>query len=431
MKRSRIACFLLVFLLAACTPKTIEGISATTASGYTSTIPNQVPTRVKTGTPSRTPQLTLIPLLTSTSTPSPTPRMVGPFQVIASLPDMQNDSSGQVQVRALDDGSVWVIMPQKILRWNGTSWKELLSSRDNILATVDDSGQLWVLYPEIKEISALHGQDWFTYGAGKGWIAIGNFINSGWYPSPWEIYRDKQGKLWVPMEKDVRSFNGERWTQYTLEDMGFPSPEMEDLIIIHQLILPEKNNAVWVGECYYSGPGPMGGGGVRWFDGENWYGNNAPVGSNCVSAMENDLAGNVWLGASTDIWRFDYSNQGWMQYSLPKAQLSGFNFAYPTQLVVDGVGDAWVIMEMCGGASCGVATNVYRIHDGEWSLVLEAADWSSSFRKLLLDENGQAWLFWENLVYRLDSDPLEPLASISTRGVGVGPDGAMWVVAKS
>lgn len=91
----------------------------------------------------------------------------------------------------------------------------------------------------------------------------------------------------------------------------------------------------------------------------------------------------------------------------------------------------WVSMQMCGGASCDVRANLYRIHDGEWSLIIDAEYWSSSFKQLALDKNGQGWLFWEGAVYRLDDKPLVPIAQVAARGVDVSPDGSIWVVAGS
>jgi streptogramin lyase len=109
--------------------------------------------------------------------------------------------------------------------------------------------------------------------------------------------------------------------------------------------------------------------------------------------------------------------------------LSEFNFTHPQQIIVDQVGDVWVGEQMCGGASCDTQANLYRIHNGEWSLIIDAAYWLSSFKQLVLDGNGQGWLFWEGMFYRLDGDLLEPISSITARGIDVSPDGSIWVVA--
>ena len=111
-----------------------------------------------------------------------------------------------------------------------------------------------------------------------GWMRVCHRWN-GWTLTPWSFYSDVEGTLWVPMASDVRAFDGDRWTSYSLDDMGFALLEMEDIGIVHSLSMAKDGTEVWVGECYYSGPGPMGGGGVRWFDGTTWHGADIPVGS--------------------------------------------------------------------------------------------------------------------------------------------------------
>jgi hypothetical protein len=348
---------------------------------------------------------------------------------VALLAGLLDDSSGEVHVCAPADGSIWVITSQKAYRWNGQEWEIVLSENEDILAAVDDGGQLWVLRQDTSEISVWQGGHWASYSADSGWVDPGVFEVSWWATTPWNVYTGAGGVLWIPMEQDVRAFDGARWKGYTLEDMGFPLPEMEDISIAHNIVIADEGTEVWVGECYYSGPGPMGGGGVRWFDGQTWHGEDAQVGSGCVSAMEVDPAGDVWLGASDNVWRYDYKGQSWTEYSLPGDMLSGFNFTHPRQLMVDQAGDIWVIEQMCGGASCDGPANLYRIHNGEWSLIIDAEYWASSFKQLVLDGNGQGWLFWEGMFYQLDDKPLEPVASIAARGVDVSSDGSIWVVA--
>jgi hypothetical protein len=339
------------------------------------------------------------------------------------------DASGEVQLHVLANDSVWIISSQAAMHWEGRDWKIALSTSKYMQAAVDDGGQLWVLYPDISDISALHGEDWIIYGAGKGWVSAAGFEKNWWAPEPWNVYNGAGGMLWTPMERDVRTFDGNRWNLYTLDDMGFPPQEDVDISIVHNLALVNGGAEVWVGECYYSGPGPMGGGGVRWFDGQTWHGMDAPVSSGCVSALTVDQLGNLWLGASENVWRYEHTSQSWTEYSLPAAFLSDFNFTHPRQIIVDQVGDVWVGEQMCGGASCDVLAHLYRIHDGEWSLIIDALYWASSFKQLVLDGNGQGWLFWEGMFYRLDGDLLEPISSIAARGVDVSPDGSIWVVA--
>ncbi|MFZ2096361.1 MAG: hypothetical protein WAV05_06955 [Anaerolineales bacterium] len=429
-----IAIYFALLFLASCTPFS------------RSEVPTVEATSVKKSLPQPTlsyPSPTTLPSSFTISPPTPTnffpptipatlvAENTSLFQYVTSLSGFLSNSTGELQVRAIDDGSVWIITSPTIVRWDGQALKVVLSDDEGMLAAVDDSGKSWVLNSDTGEIAAWQDNQWTTYTTESGWTSVGTFEINWWAPAPWKISTSADRTLWVPMERDVRAFNGTSWSIYTMEDMGFPVLEIEDISIVHCLATLEDRVDVWVGECYYSGPGLMGGGGVRWFDGQSWHGLDAPIGSQCVSAMEVDQQGNVWLGAYDSVWQYAYTGQAWREYSLPENLLSGFNFTHPRQLIVDQVGDVWVMMQMCGGASCDGPINLYRIHDGEWSLIVEAEYWSSSFKQLILDGDGQAWLFWDEMVYRLDVWPLESLTSIAARGVDEGSDGSIWVVAGS
>jgi hypothetical protein len=431
MKNKRLSLFMMwmILFMSACSQAQSSTIVIPTDTAIMAKANTMNPTNIPTSKPTST--FTPPPIATPTITTSPTRETMGSFQVIASLADRLDDSSGPVQVRALEDDSVWVISQHSVLRWNGKSWKEMFVLTSGIQADVDAGGRLWVLDPDSQEISSLQDEEWILYDASSGWTNTSQSDFNAWALLPWHIYLATDNTLWVPMSTDVRSFNGTHWTVYSLEDMGFPSSDIEDVIIVHSLITAEYGNETWVGECYYSGPGPIGGGGVRWFDGHAWHGADEPVGSNCVSAMYVDPMSNAWIGVYTHIWRYDHFDESWIDYSLPQAFLTEYNFSYPLQLTVDQAGDIWVIMEMCGGASCGGAINLYRIHQGEWSLILESSEWTSSLRQLVLDTVGRPWLFWENMLYRLDGDMNQPVAPIKTRGIGLSPSGTIWLVAGS
>jgi len=239
----------------------------------------------------------------------------------------------------------------------------------------------------------------------------------------------KGATAWLPTETDVRFFDGQRWTIHTIEEMGFPIPEMENDGIVHEIVLIDGGAQTWVGECQYSGPGPVSKPGVRWFDGATWRGADAPVGPTCVSIVDVDMAGNVWVGARDALWRYEPARQKWTPYRLPKTLLADYNFTYPRDILVDRSGDIWVILQYCGGASCDTLSRLHRIHAGEWSQVFETYDWWIPLKQLVLDGSGQGWLFWDSTVYQLLGDEVVLVADLPARGVDVGPDGRVWVVA--
>jgi hypothetical protein len=373
------------------------------------------------------------PTATQLPAPKDTPEAEGPgeFQQVTSLGDLDIDAYESVQLYALDDGTAWIISSQAVLRWDGGAWDEIISGYENILAFVDDLGRFWMLQQETGEITSWQEGEWLTYGEGDGWQSVDYSTEASWWlPEPWKATMGADNTIWLPMSHDVRTFDGQKWRAYSLDEMGFPLPEYEEMSITHSIAIPPGEAEVWVGECYYSGPGPMGGQGVRWFDGEAWHEVGEPVGPGCVSALTTDPDGNVWLGLINSAWKYELASQAWTPYSVPKELYSVFNFTHPRQLIIDRQGDAWMIEQLCGGASCDGPSHLVRLHDGAWSVFLQAQYWYSPLKQLALDGSGQAWAFWEGMVYRLAGDALQAAIPLDALGVDVSPDGKVWVVAK-
>jgi hypothetical protein len=271
---------------------------------------------------------------------------------------------------------------------------------------------------------------WTTYGIDSGWTRAHASAGPGWWaPKPWKVSVAADGTVWLPTEADVRQFDGRRWTIHALEDMGFPVPEWGEEGIVHQIALVRGGDQVWVGECQYSGPGPVSHPGVRWFDGHSWQGADSPLGQTCVSVVDTDRAGNVWMGAQNGVWRYEPGRQKWTAYALPESLRSGYNFTYTRDLMTDNSGDIWVYMQCCAGASCDANTILFRIHDGKWSKVFERLEWFLPLQQLALDGKGQGWLFWGGSVYQLLEEEVPAVAEMPARGMAVSPDGKIWVAA--
>ena len=401
--------------------------------------PNQTHTPIQTliqPTHISLPTFTSTQTLVTTHTPNPTatypPPGTGPFVRVISLTEPLPNLYDEVQVRVPDDGSVWVITSQSIARWDGKDWENVHSMGQDMLADVDDSGRLWLLQNNGDKISVWQNEQWTTYGTDSGWTSA-NAVKSGWWvPKPWKVSVAADGTLWLPTETDIRSFDGQSWTIYTREEMGFPTqdPEWEDMAgIDHQIALVDGGKQVWVGECGYSGPGPISRPGLRWFDGVTWSGADAPVGQACVSVVDVDLAGNVWIGAQDVIWRYEPTLLKWTPYYLPESFLLGYNFTYTRDLIVDCSGDIWVYLQYCGGAGCDINTKLHRIQDGDWSQVFENDEWFIPLQQLALDGNGQGWLFWDGNVFQLIGSEVTSVAALSALGMDISSNGNVWVVA--
>lgn len=388
---------------------------------------------------SRTPAPTLKPIPTRTRAPtrttfpSPTypPVEPGPFQHVAALAESFRHDYEEALVRPLADGSVWVILSQSVVRWDGQAWLPVASLEEDTLADVDESGRLWLFRQDADEIAAWQDGQWTSYGAESGWTSAHVSTAAGWAPRPWRVSTAKDGTVWLPTRLDVRHFDGRRWTIYTLEQMGFPLPEWENNDLVHQIALVEGGAQVWVGGCEYSGPGPAGNPGVRWFDGAAWHGADAPLNPACASVVDLDGAGNVWIGAKNAVWRYQPAGQTWTPYRLPDALLEGFNFTYTRDLIVDQSGDIWVILQYCGGASCDTLSRLFYIHAGEWAQISEMREWGvTPFNRLALDGAGQGWWFRDGTIYRLMGGEAAPAGALVIRGMGLSPAGSLWVLAE-
>ncbi len=386
-------------------------------------------------TPTATPLSSSTPTISPSPTPDPTETLTpvptassagaGPFQRVTSVTDQlpQLYNYMDAQLRAPADGSVWVIASQAAGRWNGQTWDFVYPLEENMLADVDESGRLWVFHQDADGIDAWQNGQWTTYGAESGWT-------SAHVTTPWQVSAAEDGAVWLPTDEDVRHFDGKRWTIHSLKEMGFPAVQAEDEWIVHRIALPYGGEQIWVGECYESGPGPVGGAGVRWFAKKTWRGADAPMGPDCVTVVQSDSEGNVWVGVREAVWRYDPAHQRWMSFPVPDTrQLEQYNFTYPLDLIVDASGDIWVHLQYCGGASCDTGhSRIYRIHNGQWSQMLDAQEYSMLLQQLALDGNGQTWLFWNGTIYRLAGDKATSVTELPVLAANVSPDGKVWIL---
>jgi hypothetical protein len=406
-------------LLTACdrlaipSPQTEKVTILRTASPFGS--PTSTPTRAKTPT--------------TTAEPSPT-LFAGPFRRVTSLAGILPDGYAEVLVRTPADGSVWLLTGQDAVRWNGRAWDVVMREEDALPSDVDDAGRLWVIRRDAGGIAVWEDGKWMEYGEDNGWTEADGHLAGWWAPKPWRVRTAPDGSLWVPTDRDIRRLDGGRWTIHPGAVIGFADMEFSVDAAVHPVALA-SDGSVWTGDCGYSGPGPIPGNGAFWFDGTVWRAVNAPVGRICISTVDADSAGNIWLGGADGIWRHDTGRGTWTEFRLPEVLLEGYNFTYPRELVIDAAGDLWVILQYCGGAGCDIFSRLFRVHDGEWTLLFEAQDWWVPLKRIVLDAGGQAWAFWNGVVYRLGEGDPAGVAESTARGAGADRDGRVWVVAGS
>ncbi|MBN1955384.1 MAG: hypothetical protein JW900_10085 [Anaerolineae bacterium] len=326
------------------------------------------------------------------------------------------------EFRIEPDGSAWVYATYGYGVLRDGDWTTYVIDRDDILVDVDDSGRMWLFAGE-------DGSSIYTWdGAADEYTPA----DAGWLPvaDPARLVRrdlltDNAGRIWLTTGQDVRFFDGTRWAVFTFQDLGMTPPEDPELFTSFVPRLTGGGSLVWIGECHYGGPGPMGGSGARWFDGESWHGADSPAAEGCVTGIQEDSQGRVWLGIGSNLWRYDPAADEWTQFAPPQPP-EGARFLYLTNLVIDPADEPWLLFPLCSGASCGGAEVRYRLHNDAWAQVGEISYNTNPI--LVFDGAGTPWLM-SGGIYRIEENrPVEPsIALIVVQAAATDCAGQVWI----
>jgi hypothetical protein len=350
--------------------------------------------------------------------------MVRPVTPIDEVLPGTVEALWNVYLQASPDGALWLITDQGVARLMDTAWSIYLTDFAGDLVGIDAANRAWVVSEDTSEISAWDGTSWTAYGADEGWLPIpleDGYRDVGWGQS------DASGQFWLATSRDVRAFDGERWTVFTREDMGMDPPLHDNLISGFEVAIL-SGGEVWVGECE-GAAGPLGGRGVRWFDGQTWHGADSPVASGCATAIVEDSSGRVWVGVEAGLWRYDPASEDWAQFTPPEPPdpppLGQWRYAAVPDIVPDPSGDLWMTFLMCGAASCDTLV-LYHVHEGVWTQIRIPRPVTP-----VLDAAGTPWLFSLSAVFRVAGDVPELVANLyDVRSVTVDANGRIWFVAR-
>jgi hypothetical protein len=210
--------------------------------------------------------------------------------------------------------------------------------------------------------------------------------------------------------------------------MDMDPTSYEDATSGFQVNIMDSNHDVWVGGCDWAGPGPINGRGARRYDGQNWYAGDSPVASGCVTLIEEDHFGNVWIGLDSTLMRYDPLTEGWLSFPPPESSPNEPRYGYITDLGQDSSGEPWPVYMLCGGASCYVGTIAIHLQDQTWSPIIESDKFG--LQRFVLDAEGTLWLFWDTTVYRINGGELEFMAELFPQQVTIDANGQVWFVAK-
>jgi hypothetical protein len=244
-------------------------------------------------------------------------------------------------------------------------------------------------------ISAWDEAAWTGYGPADGWTAL---YEEGYFRYAWGGLSDLQGGLWFATSQDVRRFDGLAWTVFTPQDehagAGIRRPDRQFHLTV------AADGMVWVRQCDWGGPGPVGGQGLRWYDGQSWQGADSPVVRGCASALAEDQAGGIWTGVNGRLWRYNPASGSWSEQPLPPSPVEGLRVGIVHSLAIAPGGELWAELTLCGGASCYGDAALYRLQAGAWTQVGGMGGYDTGEWGPLFDASGAAWLHWNSGLYR-------------------------------
>lgn len=188
-------------------------------------------------------------------------------------------------------GNIWFATESGACRYGQGKFTTLTKSdglSENKLCAIheDRSGVIWMA-------TWNHGlfryAPWDTTGGRKG--SVSNFSSSGVFPlMVREIYEDKKSHLWFGASGGVSRFDGEKLTPFTSFDgmvHGFVGAMCED-----------SYGNLWLG---------ANGGYLCKYDGKTFknISFNKTQSNYSVFCVFTDTVGNIWMGTSNGIWRYD------------------------------------------------------------------------------------------------------------------------------
>jgi WD40 repeat protein len=378
--------------------------------------------------------LEIPPEPTSTPGPSPTPTLephsMGPFHpVVPAEVDFLGDA-WSTDLYAAPGGELYLYTDRAIALLSGSTWEPYLSDLPGDLLGFDESDRVWVASEDGSQISAWDGHSWKSYGPTQGWAP---FTTQNWWYRPVQqgVHIDSSGQVWVGTFEDIRVFDGARWTVYSLEELGMPSPEYEEANFNFTFASTNDGSQLWVGACDTSPLGPSKRGGLSWFDGNNWHGAGAGIPQGCAGSIQEDADGRVWVGINGDVWLFDPVSGSWKSFTppAPLPPLEALWYGRVTDISLDPHGNPWVTFLLCGGAGCEGLQLLHHLEDGVWTQITESSFQMEGLQQLLLDGAGTPWLFWNGTIYQMSGNLPQPVASLVARRVVLDVDGQPWFTA--
>jgi hypothetical protein len=254
--------------------------------------------------------------------------------------------------------------------------------------------------------------------ADVGWETVGDIgvmLGQG-------VVTDGEGQIWLYTDRDVRMYDRERWTIFDMDDLGMPTPPFDEIIRNLSLHYLPGIDQIWIASCFWGGPGPIGGGGVRWYEQGVWKGGGTSAREGCALSVVEDGDGRVWMSVDEFLWRFDPNTAKWQNFPFPEPwDTKPYRFA--GDIAVSPSGEPWASFLLCGGASCEDFTR-FRYQGEVWISIGEP---NFFIQRLVFDHHGDPWIFGEGITH-VDDNQSVLVSDLIVEGVAVDADGRIWVV---
>ena len=382
-----------------------------------------------------TPMATITPssevTASSTFTPTAASTPKSPLSPTVSIPTFDSfqpvtrvslaASEHVLNLVAESDDTIWLLTNYRVMQYSQGIWTDYLPQFSGMIIGMDSQHQVWVISDDRVQVSAWNGSAWANFGAEAGWKPL---MPDNGMELDWSLATDRRGQVWLATGHDIRMFDGTKWEIFDLSDLGMFPLEEEDAISETTMVFLNANGYLWALNCQWIGPGPIGGGGVRWYDGHVWQGSDSPVAHGCATVIDEDGRGNIWLGLDNDLWRLDTLSGNWERFLSPEPP-EGERFGLFSDLTLDAVGNPWPELVICGGASCYTGNIRYHFTDTEW---LQIGDIGIDNSSLYFDATGQGWVFASYGVFRIAGNQLEPVTNLLILKVAVSPSAKLWFI---
>jgi hypothetical protein len=372
---------------------------------------------------------TIPPTMISTSYATPYATLdqglppIGLFQPVTAFANLKGNRIRQLN--PFPFGDFGIVTDQAVAMFHGTNWLWYLPEIEGDMVGQDKDQRVWVVSGDGSEITAWDGTTWIAYGSESGWLPIHDYHEGS---IGQDLITDATGNIWLTTDHDVRTFNGDAWRVFTSEEMNMDSPESEDVLRQFSLHSLQTRNEIWVASCDWLGPGPIGGAGLRRFDGQMWHDDITPPTPGCILEIAEDDQGKVWVGVDQNLWRYNPITANWTSYAPPLFSDDG-RLGYITDMTNDDQGRLWTEFAICGGASCFTGSVRFLFMNGSWTQIGDV-DTTGYEGFLVFDSFGTPWQFRGDGIYRIAKDVPERVADLVAEAVTVDPEGTPWFVAR-